>query len=43
MRTLQEVITEMKTKGAYTIGEAVQKCPELFKEYTAIVKQEAKK
>lgn len=39
-RTLKEVIDDMKAKGAYTVGEAVQKCPELLKEYTAIIKKE---
>ena len=37
-RTLKEVIEDIKAKGAYTIGEAAQKCPELLKEYKAIIK-----
>lgn len=41
-RALSDVINEMKTKGAHTIGEAKKKCPELLKEYTAIVKHHAK-
>lgn len=42
MRTIKEVIEDMKAKGAYTIGEAAQKCPELLKEYTAIIREMAK-
>lgn len=39
MRTLKEVIEEMKAKGAYTLAEAGMKCPELLKEYTAIIRE----
>lgn len=43
MRTLKEVIEEMKNKGAYTVGDAAQKCPELLKEYISIIKKDVKK
>lgn len=39
MRTLKEVIDDMKEKGAYTLAEAGLKCPELLKEYTEIIKE----